>query len=46
MDTISTLNKERGVTILVITHDSKVAAYGKRVVNLIDGQINSDDGVN
>ena len=46
METISTLNKESGVTILVITHDSKVAAYGKRVVSLVDGQISSDGEVN
>ncbi len=46
METISALNKESGVTIVAITHDSEVAAYGKRVINLVDGQIASDDEVN
>lgn len=34
---------ERGVTVVVITHDADVAACARRVVRLTDGQIWSDD---
>lgn len=33
------LNTERGVTLIVVTHDSEVAAYADRIVHLRDGEI-------
>ena len=36
------LNEERGITILLVTHESDVAAYSKRVVTFRDGRIVSD----
>lgn len=33
------LNTEEGVTILQVTHSEKNAAYGKRIINLLDGQV-------
>ncbi len=33
------LHQERGTTILLITHDSKVAATAERVIRIADGQI-------
>lgn len=39
MEILTKLNKERGVTLLLITHDSLVARYAKRTVRLIDGKI-------
>ena len=33
------LNERLGQTILLITHDMNVAAYGHRVVHMLDGQI-------
>lgn len=38
MELFSKLNEE-GVTIIMITHDAKVAARAKRVVHIIDGEI-------
>jgi putative ABC transport system ATP-binding protein len=38
MDLFTELNKE-GITILIVTHDSKVAAYCKRVIQVEDGKI-------
>ena len=32
------LNDE-GVTIIQVTHSEKNAAYGKRIINLLDGMI-------
>ena len=38
MDMFTHLNKE-GVTIIQVTHSEKNAAYGSRVINLLDGRI-------
>jgi putative ABC transport system ATP-binding protein len=42
MDIFQRLRIERGITIVVITHDRDVAAYGSRVVDFKDGQVVSD----
>ncbi len=40
MELFAQLNKE-GVTIIQVTHSEKNAAYGSRVINLLDGRINN-----
>jgi putative ABC transport system ATP-binding protein len=35
------LNKEDGVTIIQVTHSEKNATYGSRIINLLDGKIES-----
>ena len=40
------LNRERGITVLVITHERDIAEYGNRIVTCRDGQIVSDHPVN
>ncbi len=42
MDLFRTLNDEKGITILVVTHDQAVAHYAKRTVVLRDGEIVQD----
>lgn len=37
LDLILQLNKERGTTILVVTHDPTVAAQTQRIIRLRDG---------
>jgi putative ABC transport system ATP-binding protein len=39
------LNRERGITVLVITHEQDIAEYGTRVIMCRDGQIVADHGV-
>ncbi|MHB8145260.1 MAG: ABC transporter ATP-binding protein [Vulcanimicrobiaceae bacterium] len=36
------LNRERGITILLVTHEADIAAYAKRIVRFRDGLIISD----
>ena len=37
------LNRERHVTVVVVTHESDIAAYADRVITMRDGQIISDE---
>jgi len=41
MELFSKLNKEDGVTIIQVTHSEKNAAFGTRIINLLDGRIES-----
>ena len=41
MELFSRINKENGITILMVTHSSECAAYSDRVITLSDGQISS-----
>ena len=43
MDTLQSLNRESGVTIIVVTHEADIAAYADRVVTMSDGKIISDE---
>lgn len=45
MDIFQTLNKERGITILLITHEMDIAEYGTRFVRFRDGRIQNDSPV-
>jgi putative ABC transport system ATP-binding protein len=37
------LKEERGITIILITHEPEVAAYGSRIIAFKDGVIVSDE---
>jgi putative ABC transport system ATP-binding protein len=39
------LNKERGITVLLITHEHDIAEYGTRIISCRDGHIVTDRAV-
>jgi len=43
MMTLQGLNRERGVTIIVVTHESDIATYAGRVITMRDGEVISDE---
>jgi macrolide transport system ATP-binding/permease protein len=43
METLVALNRDQGVTIIVVTHESDIAAYAGRVITMRDGRIISDE---
>jgi len=42
MELLCHLNRDLGITILMVTHEDDVAAYAKRIVHVVDGLIDSD----
>ena len=42
MDIFQRLNTERGITILLITHEREIAEYGSRIIGFRDGRILAD----
>jgi putative ABC transport system ATP-binding protein len=42
MDIFQRLKEERGITIVLITHEQQVAEYGSRIIRFKDGRVVSD----
>jgi putative ABC transport system ATP-binding protein len=45
MDIFQKLNMERGITVLLITHEMDIAEYGTRLVRFRDGKIQVDQKI-
>ena len=43
MDLFVKLNRESGITVILVTHEPDIAAYGKRIIRFLDGRIVSDE---
>jgi putative ABC transport system ATP-binding protein len=46
MDLFVKLNEEKGITVVLVTHESDIAAYSRRIIRFLDGRILSDEVVN
>jgi putative ABC transport system ATP-binding protein len=42
MDLLTGLNRDRGVTVVMVTHEPDMAAYANRVIHFLDGLVASD----
>ena len=42
MEIFQRLRMERGITVILITHEHEIAEYGSRVVSFKDGHVVSD----
>jgi ABC-type lipoprotein export system ATPase subunit len=45
MDLFRKLNREEGITIIQVTHSEVNATYGSRIINLLDGVLQSEETV-
>jgi putative ABC transport system ATP-binding protein len=42
MDLLRVLNDDRGITVLMVTHEPDMAAYARRMVHFVDGRVAKD----
>ncbi len=45
MDLFVKLNRDEGITVILVTHEPDIAAYSKRIIRFLDGHIVSDEAV-
>ena len=45
MELIQRLNREQGITVLMVTHENDIAAYAQRTIRFVDGRIAKDGHV-
>jgi putative ABC transport system ATP-binding protein len=45
MSIFQRLNRERGITVILVTHDPEVARHARRIISVRDGLISSDAAV-
>jgi putative ABC transport system ATP-binding protein len=43
MQLLTRLNEENGITVVMVTHETEMAAYAHRAIRFIDGVIASDE---
>lgn len=43
MELLTALNRDQGITIIMVTHELDMAAYAKRIVRFLDGLVESDE---
>jgi putative ABC transport system ATP-binding protein len=44
MELLTILNRDQGITIVMVTHEHDMAAYARRIVHFVDGRIARIDG--
>ena len=42
MDLLAALNRDKGLTVVLVTHEQEMAHYAKRVIHFIDGLVDRD----
>jgi ABC-type phosphate/phosphonate transport system ATPase subunit len=45
MEIFQRLNRERNLTVIIVTHESDISLYAERVIHVRDGRIASDEKV-
>ena len=45
MELMVKLNQERGITIIMVTHEPDMAAFARRQVHFLDGLVARDDRI-
>jgi putative ABC transport system ATP-binding protein len=42
MQLLTSLNRDQGITVVMVTHEVDIAAYAQRVISFLDGRVASD----
>ncbi|HPE60702.1 MAG TPA: ABC transporter ATP-binding protein [Thiolinea sp.] len=43
MELLASLNRDQGITVLMVTHEPDMAEYARRVIHFLDGQVERDE---
>jgi putative ABC transport system ATP-binding protein len=42
MELLTSLNRDQGITVIMVTHETDIAAYAQRVIRFLDGKVELD----
>jgi putative ABC transport system ATP-binding protein len=42
MELVTSLNRDQGITVVMVTHETDIAAYAERTIRFVDGKVESD----
>ena len=42
MELVTGLNRDQGITVIMVTHETDIAAYARRTIRFVDGRVESD----
>jgi putative ABC transport system ATP-binding protein len=42
MELVTSLNRDQGMTVVMVTHETDIAAYARRILRFVDGRLESD----
>lgn len=42
MELVTSLNRDQGITVIMVTHETDIAAYARRIIRFVDGKVESD----
>jgi len=42
MELVTSLNRDQGITVIMVTHETDIAAYAERVIRFVDGKVETD----
>jgi ABC-type lipoprotein export system ATPase subunit len=42
MELLTSLNRDQGITVIMVTHENDIAAYARRIIRFLDGRVESD----
>ena len=42
MELVTSLNRDQGMTVVMVTHETDIAAFARRIIRFVDGRIDSD----
>jgi putative ABC transport system ATP-binding protein len=42
MELVTSLNRDQGITVIMVTHETDIAAYARRLIRFVDGKVEAD----
>jgi putative ABC transport system ATP-binding protein len=42
LNLLTSLNQDRGITIIMVTHEAEMASFARRIIRFVDGRVAAD----